>query len=226
MTAPLWHRLSGSALLAIAVVLAASGTSMILLALPEETEPPSAGSSPSPTPAAADSAVHRESSAPGPSRRVNPGRLATATAAAVGPRARLPTGGLVTATPTTMDAPPLGAGPAADHLIQEGLDQAEPSGLSLPADTAARAVAIGRAVWTADATGVGRERWPDYFTDSAPAAAYTRFRIQAAAAHRDRSQGVVVRLVWAGADPAGTFLEQRTATVRLIRKGTSWTPAQ
>ncbi|MEU6346232.1 hypothetical protein ABZ883_35375 [Streptomyces sp. NPDC046977] len=134
----------------------------------------------------------------------------------------------MTTTPTTMDAPPLGAGPAADHLIQEGLDRAEPSGLGLPADTAARAVAIGRAVWTADATGAGREQWPDYFTGSAPAAAYTRFRIQAAAAQADRDhpQGVVVRLVWAGADPAGTFLDQRTATVRLIRKGTSWTPAQ
>ncbi|MDX3075898.1 hypothetical protein [Streptomyces sp. MI02-7b] len=134
----------------------------------------------------------------------------------------------MTATPTTtVDAlPPPDAGPGADQLVQQALDQAARSGLTDA--TARRVVAIGRAVWTADATGTGRGRWPHYFTGPAPAAAYTRFRIQAAVASRDpnRPQGVVVRLVWAGADPAGTFLEQRTATVRLVRKGTSWTPAQ
>ncbi|MDX2709211.1 hypothetical protein PV350_41180 [Streptomyces sp. PA03-6a] len=94
--------------------------------------------------------------------------------------------------------------------------------------TASHLVELAKAIWIADVTGTGRDRWPGYFTDPAPSAAYTRFRIQAAAAGRDpeHSKAVMVRLVWAGADPAGTFLDGRTATIRLIKEGQTWTPVR
>ncbi|MET9879257.1 hypothetical protein ABZZ36_32215 [Actinacidiphila glaucinigra] len=122
--------------------------------------------------------------------------------------------------------PPPGAGPATDSLVQDALEHDTRS--ALPAATASRLATLAKAVWTADVTGTGRDRWPGYFTDLAPQAIYTRFRIQAAVAGRDpkRPNGAVVRLVWAGADPAGTFLDGRTATIHLTYKGASWTPVR
>lgn len=110
--------------------------------------------------------------------------------------------------------------------MQHALDRA--TAPDLPKASARRLTALAKAVWTADATGTGRNRWPGYFTDPAPQATYTRFRIQAAATRRDPHHpgGAVVRLVWAGADPAGTFLDGRTATIRFAPKGDSWTPAR
>ncbi|WP_407842131.1 hypothetical protein ACE1OC_43035 (plasmid) [Streptomyces sp. DSM 116496] len=82
-------------------------------------------------------------------------------------------------------------------------------------------LALGRTAWLAETVG------------------YTQVRIQAATARRDTSPPTgtgpgpgpgprepvraVVRLVWAGADPAGTFLDGRTATVRFTQNGDgSW----
>lgn len=125
--------------------------------------------------------------------------------------------------------PPPGAGPGADRLIQRALDQAAPA--DLPPATAHKVAELGRQVWTAEATGSGRTRWPGYFPTQATgrSTAYTRFRIQAVTAHRDGSDSrrVVVRVVWAGADPAGNFLDGRNAILTFTQNGAdAWTPTR
>ncbi|WP_240801954.1 hypothetical protein [Streptomyces sp. A1136] len=116
--------------------------------------------------------------------------------------------------PVRQELPPPGSGPAADPLIQQALDQA--STRDLPADEEQRLLDLGRTAWLGETAG------------------YSQVRIQAATARRDNTPAVdphaqhplraVVRLVWAGADPAGTFLDGRTATVTFAQNGDrSWT---
>ncbi|MGI5451379.1 hypothetical protein ACQEVM_37605 [Streptomyces sp. CA-243310] len=117
------------------------------------------------------------------------------------------------------ELPPPDSGPAADPIIQRALDRA--SAPDLPARDEQRLLTLGRTAWLGET------------------ARYTRVRIQAATARRDTtptprtSTGrhqtpqkapprAVVRLVWAGADPAGTFLDGRTATVLYTQNGESW----
>ncbi|MEU3315795.1 hypothetical protein ABZ743_24405 [Streptomyces sp. NPDC006662] len=110
------------------------------------------------------------------------------------------------------ELPPPGSGPAADPIIQQVLDQASTPDLP-PADER-RLLELGRTAWTAETAG------------------YTQVRIQAATARRDTTaadggertqEQAVVRLVWAGADPAGTFLDGRTATLHYTQNGQgSW----
>ncbi|MGW5342917.1 hypothetical protein [Streptomyces sp. NPDC004050] len=65
---------------------------------------------------------------------------------------------------------------------------------------------MGRAAWLAETAG------------------YTQVRIQAATARRADVPGrAVVRLVWAGADRAGTFLDGRPATLTYAQDGQQWT---
>ncbi|MEW1639806.1 hypothetical protein AB0469_37815 [Streptomyces sp. NPDC093801] len=110
------------------------------------------------------------------------------------------------------ELPPPGSGPAADPIIQQALDQASPP--DLPPDDERQLLDLGRQAWTAETAG------------------YTQVRVQAATARRDtappaagdpaRAQAVV-RLVWAGADRAGTFLDGRTATLHYTQNGQgSW----
>lgn len=127
-----------------------------------------------------------------------------------GTAAPLPSGPVPSSTaasPAPSELPPPGSGEAADPLIQQALDRARAP--DLPPATEKELLALGRAVWLAETSG------------------YTRVRIQAATARRDtanpalvagaRPERVVVRLVWAGADPAGTFLDSRTATVHFTQ---------
>ncbi|MFI5831978.1 hypothetical protein ACIA6C_32785 [Streptomyces sp. NPDC051578] len=113
------------------------------------------------------------------------------------------------------ELPPPGSGPAADPIIQQALDRA--SAPHLPPDDERRLLEIGRRAWLTETGG------------------YTQVRIQAATARRDTTASTavvagdrqpvraVVRLVWAGADPAGTFLDGRTATVTFTQNGDgSW----
>ncbi|MFF3675963.1 hypothetical protein ACFYYS_18575 [Streptomyces sp. NPDC002120] len=106
------------------------------------------------------------------------------------------------------ELPPPGSGPGADPLIQQALDHASPS--DLPPATAQHLVSAGRTAWLAETAG------------------YTQVRIQAATARRDAAapagrEAAVVRLVWAGADRAGTFLDGRTAAVHFTHNGEgSW----
>ncbi|MFZ3475750.1 hypothetical protein ACODT3_40275 [Streptomyces sp. 4.24] len=89
----------------------------------------------------------------------------------------------------------------------------------LPPKAEQQVLALARTAWLAETAG------------------YTQVRIQAATARRDtapptgttsdavrqKTAGVVVRLVWAGADPAGTFVDGRPAAVRFTQNGDgSW----
>ncbi|MCX5106936.1 hypothetical protein [Streptomyces sp. NBC_00439] len=128
--------------------------------------------------------------------------------------------------------PPRGEGPAGDAVVQQALDAAWPR--DLPAGDERQLLRAGRDLLRADATGIGREKWPGVFPGSgqglAPAFGTGRFRVQAAIARRDGEGGrAVVHLVWAGADRGGTFTDGRVTDWYFIRtvsrKGAStWTP--
>ncbi|MFM9499736.1 hypothetical protein ACKI1Q_39880 [Streptomyces galilaeus] len=132
---------------------------------------------------------------------------------------------------TASELPPHGEGVAGDAAIQTSLEDAWPADLA--ADDEQELLAAGRGLLRADATGVGRAKWPAIFGDPgqaiAPAFATARFRIQAAIARRDGSPDkAVVHLVWAGADRGGTYTDRRITDwyfTRTSTKGAStWTP--
>lgn len=100
-----------------------------------------------------------------------------------------------------------GSSEAADRSIQQAMGDASRQDLA-PGDEELL-LHQGRAAWLAETTE------------------YTQVRIQAATARRDTASSTdtggrapaVVRLVWAGADPAGTFLDGRTAAVHFTQNG-------
>jgi hypothetical protein len=126
--------------------------------------------------------------------------------------------------------PPRGEGVAGDRAIQRTLKAAWPADLA--AEDERQLLAAGRGLLRADATGVGRAKWPGVFRDFGegltPAFAISQFRIQAAIARRAGGDQAVVHLVWAGVDRGGTYSEARITDLyftRSARKGTvSWTP--
>ncbi|MGW3384531.1 hypothetical protein ACWDCO_30725 [Streptomyces albogriseolus] len=116
--------------------------------------------------------------------------------------------------------PPHGEGAAGDRAIQQALDTAWPADLD-PVDER-QLLTAGRALLRADATGVGRDQWPNYFADSqhgvAPAFTMARFRIQAAIARQDGARDrAVVHLVWAGTDRGGTHTDGRITDLHFTR---------
>ncbi|MEV8547915.1 hypothetical protein [Streptomyces sp. NPDC051572] len=138
-----------------------------------------------------------------------------------------------TSAPSAVESalPPHGEGAAGDPAVQRNLEAAWPS--DLPAADERVLLAAGRALLRADATGIGRAKWPMVFPDSggavAPAFATAGFRIQAAIARRDGSPDkAVVHLVWAGMDRGGSFTDLRITDwhfTRTVKKGTTtWTP--
>ncbi|MBQ0850251.1 hypothetical protein J8N05_18840 [Streptomyces sp. BH-SS-21] len=128
--------------------------------------------------------------------------------------------------------PLLGEGVAGDRVVQRSLETAWPAGL--PVHDERELLAAGRELLRADATGVGRSRWPLVFPGRsgravAPAFATARFRIQAAIARSNGSRDrAVVHLVWAGTDRGGTFTDLRITDwhfTRTMTKGSpTWTP--
>ncbi|MFC9816069.1 hypothetical protein ACFVJM_28880 [Streptomyces virginiae] len=202
---------TGGRLLAAAVLLAGAGIWMLSTGLTPTTIEPTANSpglaAPTDRPEPAAPARPASSNASAPTMTpevVTPSespRPATAAATATSPSPAGSPGGAAPAS----ELPPPGSGPAADPLIQQALDQA--SRPDLPPADEQHLVTAGRAAWLAETVR------------------YTQVRIQAATARRapDRD-GAVVRLVWAGADPAGTYLDGRTAALHYIRNGEgSWT---
>jgi hypothetical protein len=205
-------RVSGRVLVSAALVLAAAGCALVAFAV-------QGGATATPAPAATASgpaSPQARTASPSPTQ-VTPARQR--------PIAETPSA-TAAATPVSRasELPPQDSGPIADPIVQRALDQALPA--NLPAATAKHLVSLGRAVWTAEVTGTGRQQWPHYFTGAGPSSGYTRFRIQAATARRDSSSRAVVHLVWAAADPSGTFLDGRTATVHFTAEGDAWTPVR
>ncbi|MFD3599499.1 hypothetical protein [Streptomyces sp. NPDC058656] len=136
-------------------------------------------------------------------------------------------------TPSVLESalPPHGEGVRGDMAVQQSLEAAWPS--DLPDADERQLLTAGRALLRADATGVGRTKWPDVFPDTdqavAPAFATVGFRIQAAIARRDGSPDkAVVHLVWAGTDRGGTYTDLRITDLFFTltpKKGEpTWTP--
>ncbi|MFE5841965.1 hypothetical protein ACFQ7N_10000 [Streptomyces niveus] len=114
--------------------------------------------------------------------------------------------------------PPSGQGPAGDPAIQRLLDAQWPA--DLPAVDERQLTELGIALLRADATGLGRSRFPGVFPQhGAVAPAFSRFRVQAAVARGDRALPgrAVVHLVWAGADRGGTYADNRITELHFTR---------
>jgi hypothetical protein len=201
-------------LLIATLVLAVAGG--VLLALPHR---PSASDSPTPPPGAASAA--RTSDSPASGHRA---------------ASRAPASDTTAATPTTSAIasalPPHGEGVAGDRAIQQALEAAWPADLA--ADEERQLCTVGRELLRADATGIGRAKWPTVFVDRdqavAPAFATARFRVQAVIARRDAAGQAVVHLVWAGADRGGAYTDGRITDLHFTRTtskkegGPAWTP--
>ncbi|MGW0770757.1 hypothetical protein [Streptomyces sp. NPDC002676] len=195
------------------VILAVAGVA--LLGMPHGQEPPVPAASPT-----AHATTDPSPAAPAPTTDQ--------------PTAGTPASAPAASTPAVLESalPPHGDGTAGDAAIQKALEASWPP--DLPSRDARELLAAGRDVLRADATGIGRARWPAVFPASgqgfAPAFAAARFRIQAAIARRDGSPDkAVVHLVWAGTDRGGTFTDGRITdwhfTRTTTKKGAStWTP--
>ncbi|MET8292333.1 hypothetical protein ABZV80_45680 [Streptomyces sp. NPDC005132] len=118
-----------------------------------------------------------------------------------------------------------------DQGIQRALEAAWPA--DLPAGDERELRVAGAGVLRADATGVGRAKWPRLFDEGAqvvvPAFGTARFRVQAVIARRDGASGrAVVHLVWAGTDRGGTYTDGRISDLYFTRTtsrgGSAWTP--
>ncbi|MEU5560993.1 hypothetical protein AB0H47_33555 [Streptomyces globisporus] len=203
----------GPAALIIATVLLAA-TGMVLIGIGTSSSPTAVST---PGPESPDPPVV-------PTNRPHPGTAERS--AAAGSSASVSASSPSASPPGRQNLPPSMSGPTADPVVQRALDDAVPA--NLPTDIANEVAELGKEVWLAEVTGRGRDRWPDYFTDrGARTAVYTRVRVQAAIGRKDPAgPGAVVHLVWAGAGPAGTFMDGRTATVRFIRdeRSGTWTP--
>ncbi|WP_053676728.1 hypothetical protein [Streptomyces sp. WM4235] len=218
-------RWTGGRLLAAAAILTTAGTLLLHLGLRTPTADRSARSPGPRIVAAADSPAPPASPPEGrdagagssPTGHGAPGPPAADAASAPSEPARPEQSGAASAPG---ELPPPDSGPAADPIIQQALDRA--GAPDLPARDEQRLLTLGRAAWLGETAG------------------YARVRIQAATARRDTTPPLrastgtpqthpqvaatppvraVVRLVWAGADPAGTFLDGRTATVLYTQNG-------
>ncbi|MEV7618433.1 hypothetical protein [Streptomyces sp. NPDC089799] len=197
-------RWSGGRLIAASAVLTCAGTLLLYVGLQPQVEP-GVTAYPGSTPSVA---VATSLSGPAAARS---GRTGSGSAG-VRPSAPAPTATIV-AAPSGLAAvraelPHPGSGEAADPLIQQALDRA--SRPDLPGRDEALLLRQGRQAWLTDTH------------------AYTQVRLQAATVRRASADGeepvrAVVRLVWAGADPAGTFLDGRPAAVHFTQNGDgSW----
>jgi hypothetical protein len=200
-------------LLLSTVILAVAGVALLNVPHGQEPPAPAPSSAGHATTAASSTAVTPHASEPPPAT------ASSATAAASTPSA------------VASALPPHGEGMAGDPAVQRNLEAAWPA--DLPAGDERELLTAGRALLRADATGVGRAKWPEVFPDSgqavAPAFATARFRIQAAVARRDGGPDkAVVHLVWAGMDRGGTFTDLRITDwyfTRTTKKGAAtWTP--
>lgn len=99
----------------------------------------------------------------------------------------------------------------------------DPANSDLPATVATRAAAAGSAFTVADASGVGREAFGDWWGERPPVPVAAEVRVLAAgAASYGRLVQVVV--VWDGTAPDGTALGERTSTVLLEPTSSGFVP--
>ncbi|MFF1560957.1 hypothetical protein [Streptomyces sp. NPDC058279] len=201
---------TGGRVIGAAALLGATGVFLMYAGLHQADTPAPAGRTSAATAPAATGTPMPTSPASATSYPENDGSESTAHAriTAIPPQSAPPQASSA-GGPVRQELPPPGSGPAADPLIQEALDQASPR--DLPVDEERRLLDLGRTAWLGETAG------------------YSRVRIQAATARRDNTPAVdprtqqplraVVRLVWAGADRAGTFLDGRSAVVHFTQNG-------
>ncbi|SHH34415.1 hypothetical protein [Streptomyces sp. 3214.6] len=204
-------------LLIATVVLVVAG--VVLLTVPYASSAPAVSAPPRATAPTAHPTAHPTATAPG-SRTAQASSPASVTASDSS-----------TQSARASALAPHGEGVAGDAAIQKSLEDAWPADLAAADEH--KLLAAGRGLLRADATGVGRAKWPAIFGDPgqaiAPAFATARFRVQAAVARRDGSPDkAVVHLVWAGADRGGTYTDRRITDWHFTRTSTkgasTWTP--
>ncbi|MFJ8034729.1 hypothetical protein [Streptomyces sp. NPDC096032] len=205
-----------------AVLLTVAGIWLLTLPAPLRTSPSATPSPPAAVSAGLPSSPARagpDDPAAGPT---SVDRSAAASSSAPAPHVteRMPSAPLVR-------LPPHGEGPAGDRAIQRVLEAAWPA--DLRAGEERQLLTVGRDLLRADATGIGRARWPAVFGPPgravAPAFAAVGFRVQAAVARRDGAPGrAVVHLVWAGTDRGGTFTDGRITDLHFTRTTTKGAP--
>ncbi|MCP2313948.1 hypothetical protein [Kitasatospora paracochleata] len=181
----------------------------------------------------------RTPSAPAPARPPDSAALPTPPAAEMASATASPTGTPVAGAPSPSPAterdvmpsgvPAAGDGPDADTALQAAFSRQKPSDLA-PVD-AEQLTSQARAVWTAETTGVGRDRWPLYFPATTGAGRlylYTDVRVQAAAAHTvdGSADKARVDLLWAGTSATGSYGDSRPATLTFTRTSTGWEPVR
>ncbi|MEV7123714.1 hypothetical protein [Kitasatospora griseola] len=202
--------------LSIAAVLLAAGLALIV--------PGSGGHEPHPTAAPSSAVPHP----PAPQAPGQPPSPPGTPFAAPTTAASSPPGPAAGPSAVPSGIPAAGDGPQGDPAIQDALTTRYPS--DLPAADSARLVELARAVWAAEATGEGQERWPSYFPAAQRGSGrgyfFTGFRVQAAAAHSvdGNPDRATVALLWAGTSPAGEYGDHRPAAVGFARVSGSWEP--
>ncbi|MFD5785343.1 hypothetical protein ACFWH1_01735 [Streptomyces sp. NPDC127037] len=162
--------------------------------------PPAATATPTPTPT---------SSEPPPTPKPRP----KPTASTPSPSATHP-----------KDGDPL-AGDISDAVLQHALEQSRQA--NVPPTLEKRLVDLGGKVLLADVTGKSRKEYPDYFKGQPATDIWLKCHIRAGVAERyeNRSDAVLVHLVWAGTSPEGERDERRPATVLLVRDvNGKWAP--
>jgi hypothetical protein len=98
----------------------------------------------------------------------------------------------------------------------------DPANSDLPADTFAEVTQLAADIVRADATGQGRDRWPDYWdTDVRADPCCTAITVLAVGAYTDPSSADAVRVtvVWASERHG-----ERTTDLLLVRRGQIWQP--
>ncbi|MEV5600311.1 hypothetical protein AB0L33_02585 [Streptomyces sp. NPDC052299] len=117
------------------------------------------------------------------------------------------------------------AGDISDTVLQHALEQSRQA--NVPPTLEKRLVALGGKVLLADLTGRDRKAFPEYFKGLPPTDVWRKCRIRAGVGERydNRSDAVLIHLVWAGTSPEGERDDRRPATVLLVRDmdGT-WAP--
>ncbi|MFE9846531.1 hypothetical protein [Streptomyces goshikiensis] len=197
---------NGGRLIAAAAILSSAGIMLLYVGMrPQDEEPATRPAPPAVRTAAPDTPA---GTSPAAAVGTVPAPAGTASATPTISLTAAATPGKAPPAAAASELPHPGSGEAADPLIQEVVDKASPRDLQ-PADEALL-LRQGRAAWMEETTR------------------YTRVRIQAVTARRntdgDGGPGrAVVRLVWAGADPAGTFLDGRPGSVHFTKNGDgSW----
>ncbi|MEU8501528.1 hypothetical protein AB0C86_33105 [Streptomyces lavendulae] len=202
---------TGARLITAAAVLTATGTFLLYTGLhsagtppPAPQLPPAAKAVRSTGPATPRPLPPAPPPVPPPVPRAPQATTGPSAAPAAHPSASSGSAPHGTPSPPLRQLPPPGSGPAADPLIQQALDQA--SSPDLPAADERLLLGLGRTAWLAETSS------------------YSQVRIQAATARQDGAPSrAVVRLVWAGADRAGTLLDGRPAAVHFTQNGDgSW----